>query len=416
METPRTSRIGRILIVGLFAFVLTFCSFASGLAVGSAIPNWPNIFPAPTPSYDEQSGTPADLQTLFQSFWEAWDLIHRDYLYRPVDDAKLLDGAIRGMLEALEDPYTGYWDKIETEDAYRALEGEYEGIGAWVDTAGDYLTIIEAMPGSPAEAAGLRKGDQIIAVDGEDMTGWSPEDVRLFKVLGPAGTQLTLTIRRPGIEKPFDVTLTRARIVVPSVSSKILEGDIGYLQVSQFGEKTADDLHTALQEFQDKGVRGIILDLRNNGGGLTNIATSVASEFIDQGVIWYEEYNDGRRVEYKAEKGGLALDIPLVVLVNEYSASASELVAGALQDYGRAKLIGVATYGKGVVQTWQPLSNGGLVRLTIARFLTPSGRSIHKTGLTPDIVVEMGEEDYAAGRDPQLDAAIQTLKQTLNVP
>jgi carboxyl-terminal processing protease len=293
------------------------------------------------------------------------------------------------------------------------MQGEYEGIGAWVDTKGDYLTIIEPMPGSPAEAAGLKKGDQIIAVNGEDVSGQSPEDVRLFKVLGPAGTQITLTILRPGVEKPFDVTLTRAHIVVPSVSSKILEGNIGYLQINQFGEKTADEVHTVLQDFQKQHVKGIILDLRNNPGGFTTTARSIASEFIGKGVIWYEEYNDGHRVEYEAESGGLALDIPLVVLVNEYSASASELVAGALQDYGRAKLVGVTTYGKGVVQNWQPLSNGGTLRVTVSRFLSPKGHSIHKTGLTPDIVVKMSEEDYQAGRDPQLEAAIQALNQII---
>ena len=413
MENPKTNRIGRILLISLAALVLLFCSFAGGLAAGSAIPALPKIFPTPTPPYAEQSATPADLRSLFQSFWEAWDIVHREYLYQPIDDTRLVDGAIRGMLQALEDPYTGYWNKVETEDAQRAMQGEYEGIGAWVDTKGDYLTIIEPMPGSPAEAAGLKKGDQIIAVNGEDVSGQSPEDVRLFKVLGPAGTQITLTILRPGVEKPFDVTLTRAHIVVPSVSSKILEGNIGYLQINQFGEKTADEVHTVLQDFQKQHVKGIILDLRNNPGGFTTTARSIASEFIGKGVIWYEEYNDGHRVEYEAESGGLALDIPLVVLVNEYSASASELVAGALQDYGRAKLVGVTTYGKGVVQNWQPLSNGGTLRVTVSRFLSPKGHSIHKTGLTPDIVVKMSEEDYQAGRDPQLEAAIQALNQII---
>ncbi len=426
MSHSRTTPFVRIVLLGLAVLILVFCSFAGGLIAGSVLPDWSRLLsrPAesrsplasPTPTEGEQGGTPSDLKTLFQAFWEAWDLVHQDYLYQPVDDSKLVDGAIRGMLEALGDPYTGYWNKIETEDAYRALEGEYEGIGAWVDTEGDYLTIIEPIPGSPAEAAGLRKGDQIIAVDGEDVTGQSPEDVRLFKVLGPAGTQVTLTILRPGVEKPFDVTITRAHIVVPTVSSKVLEERIGYIQIRQFGEKTTGEVHSILEDFNEQGVQGIILDLRDNGGGLTTAATSIASEFIGKGVIWYEEYADGQRVEYNAEPGGLALEVPLIVLVNEYSASASELVAGALQDYGRARLVGVVTYGKGVVQTWQPLSNGGLARVTIARFLTPNGRSIHKTGLTPDIVVEMSKEDYEAGRDPQLDAAIQALKEMLPTP
>jgi carboxyl-terminal processing protease len=213
------------------------------------------------------------------------------------------------------------------------------------------------------------------------------------------------------VDEPFDVSVTRAHIVVPSVEGEMLEGEIAYVSVSIFGESTGSELHTILADLLEQNPKGIILDLRNNTGGYTTAAIQVASEFIGEGVIWYEEYGDSSRYEHAAISGGLATasDIPLVVLVNEWTASASEMVAGAVQDYGRGTLVGVLTYGKGSVQNWVPLSNGGMVRVTIAQWLTPNGRTIHEIGLTPDVVVEMSLEDYEAGLDPQLDAAVNLL-------
>jgi carboxyl-terminal processing protease len=257
----------------------------------------------------------------------------------------------------------------------------------------------------------LKAGDQVIAVDGEDMTGIDGNLVHK-RVIGPAGTQVTLTILREGETEPFDVTLTRAHIIVPSVQSKMLDGDIGYIQLSTFGDTTTEDLRKALKELRSQNPKGLILDLRNNAGGGLQTAIEVASEFVGNGVIMYEEYGDGTRDTYNAIKGGLATEIPLVVLINEGSASASEIVAGAIQDTGRGKLVGVTSFGKGSVQTWVPLKdNQGAVRVTIARWLTPNGRTIHEIGLTPDYKVELTEEDIAAGRDPQLDKAIELLKQ-----
>jgi carboxyl-terminal processing protease len=267
------------------------------------------------------------------------------------------------------------------------------------------------MPGSPAEKAGLKAGDQVIAVDGEDMTGIDG-NMALQRVIGPADTQVTLTILREGETEPFDVILTRAHIIVPSVQSKMLDGDIGYIQLSTFGDTTTEDLRKALNELRSQSPKGLILDLRNNGGGGLQTAIEVASEFVGNGVIMYEEYGDGTRDTYNAIKGGLATEIPLVVLINEGSASASEIVAGAIQDTGRGKLVGVTSFGKGSVQTWVPLKDDqGAVRVTIARWLTPNGRTIHEIGLEPDIKVELTEEDIAAERDPQLDKAIELLKQ-----
>ena len=352
---------------------------------------------------------PQDTDTLFKPFWEAWQIVHDYYIDQPVDDEKLMQGAIRGMLEALGDKHTSYVDPLEYKDATAIISGEYEGIGAWVNTEGDFLTISEPMPGSPAEKAGLLTGDQIIKIDGEDMTGVLPELARR-KVLGPAGSTVILTILREGVENPFDVPVTRASIKVASVDSRMLEDNIAYVKVSTFGEQTDEELSRALKELMKNKPAGMILDLRNNPGGIVTTAIAIASEFIGDGVILYEEYGDGTRETLEALQGGLATDIPLVVLVNQFSASASEVVAGAIQDSGRGTLVGTTTYGKGSVQNWIPLSEEeGAVRVTIARWLTPKGRLIHEIGLTPDVEVTMTEEDIKAKLDPQLDAAIKIL-------
>lgn len=415
----KTLRVGLILLA---LVVVSAGSFASGFISGQFIPLLNHsltpkpivITATPLPaSIETTSSTPNDLQVLFQPFWEAWDLVHTQYVDQPVDDIKLVQGAIRGMLEALGDEHTSYMDPQEYADATSELEGEYEGIGAWVDPSGDYLTIITPMPNSPAEKAGLKPGDKIIAIDGEDMTGLDGELVRR-KVLGPAGSTVRLTILREGEKESLEFVITRAHIVIQSVTGKMLDEDIAYIEITSFGDKTTAELRQTLSSLLAEKPKGIILDLRYNGGGYVDTCVEVASEFIAKGVILYEQFGDGTRHAYQALPNGQATDIPLVVLVNEGTASASEILAGAIQDYGRGKLVGVTTYGKGSVQNWVPLSNEqGAVRVTVAKWLTPNGRMIHKQGLTPDFIVEMSEEDVTAGRDPQLDKAIEVLLETI---
>jgi carboxyl-terminal processing protease len=322
-----------------------------------------------------------------------------------------MEGAINGMMESLGDPHSTYMTPQVYKDATTELQGSYAGIGAYVDTNGTLLTITKPIEGSPAEKAGLQAGDQIIAVDGVDMTSLPPEAVRQ-KVLGPEGSKVKLTIKRPNVDAPMDFDITRATIVIPSVSSKMLDNNIAYIQITTFGENTARDLHTQLGDLMAKNPKGIILDLRNNGGGYLDTAISVVSEFVPSGVAVIEKSGDGTEKNYDVTKGGLATDskVPMIVLVNAYSASASEITAGTLQDYGRAKLLGETTYGKGTVQNWVPLANNeGAVRITIARWLTAKGRTIDKKGLTPDIEVKMTADDINAGKDPQLDAAVTQL-------
>ncbi len=413
----------RILLGVFVAGILLSGSFSGGFIVGHLLPaNGPlpvisSFLPSsPSVQPDEQTATPDDLEALFKPFWEAWNIVHQQFVDRPIDDTKLMQGAIRGMMDALGDEQTFYMEPELYQSESSSLQGQYEGIGAYVDTDGDYLTIVSPIQGSPADKAGLLPGDKVIAIDGENMTGVAPEQARL-KVLGPEGTTVTLKIAREGQSDLLEFTITRAKITIHSAEGKMLKNDIAYVDINTFGEHTTQELRDALDTLLKQNPKGIIIDLRNNPGGYLTTAVEVASEFIDKGqVVLYEQYGDGHRDVHKALGDGRATKIPLVVLINEGSASASEILAGALQDYGRAKLVGVKSYGKGSVQNWVPLSNNeGAARVTIARWLTPKEQVIdHHVGLKPDVWVNMTQEDFTAGRDPQLDAAVETMLATLN--
>ncbi len=413
------SKLGKVLLIGFLIAVIATASFAGGVAASliyqryagkdGTPPPITELLSTSVPSGNNNSGT-TDREKLFAPFWQTWDLVHKEFVDQPVDDVKLMQGAISGMLNSLGDKHTSYMDPDQYRQQNMPLDGEYEGIGAWVDVTGEYVTITSPMPNSPAERAGLRPADTVIAVDGEDMTGIDGNLV-LRRILGPAGSEVKLTIRREGTE-PFDVTIVREKIVVPSVILEMKEDGIAYLSLTTFGEKTDAELVKALKEMRAQNAKGLILDLRNNGGGYLNTAIDVASQFVAGGkVVMLEDFGDGSRKTYKAKSGGLAVDIPMVVLINKGTASASEIVTGALQDYERAKVIGEVSYGKGSVQNWVPLvDEQGAVRITIARWLTPNERQIHEVGLEPDYLVELTEEDYKNNLDPQYDKALEVLK------
>jgi carboxyl-terminal processing protease len=297
-------------LIGAVAVIMLLGSFSGGFLVGHFVPfqssSQPIIGsapePLPTASPQQQSATPQDVQTLFTPFWEAWNIVHDQYVDQPVNDVALMQGAIRGMMDALGDKHSSYMDPTTYKEANAGLAGEYEGIGAWVDTTADYLTVISPIPGSPAEKAGLQPGDKIIAIDGKDMTGIDAELVRQ-KVLGPAGTKVVLTVAREGESKPLEFSITREKIVVKSASGKMLDNSIGYVQITTFGDNTTSELRTTLKDLMAQNPKGLVIDLRNNGGGYLQTAVEVASEFIPKGVVLYEQYGNGTRNTYDVIPG-----------------------------------------------------------------------------------------------------------------
>jgi carboxyl-terminal processing protease len=416
------SKITKLIIGMLVGALLAGILFSSGWIMSTVLAQHGIILPGfspPTTDFDYPALGPGEapsgeLEDLFNPFWEAWDIVHEYFVNQPVDDLELMRGAIRGMLEALDDPHSSYMDPDQFRQSNIPLEGEYEGIGAWVDPTGEFLIIIAPMPGSPAEAAGLQPGDQVIAIDGEDMTGIDGNLV-IRRILGPAGTTVRLTILREGEFEPFDVDIQRASITIPSLESRMLDDDIAYIQLFNFGEKATDDLRDTLRNLLDQDPVGLIFDLRGNGGGFLGTAIDIASEFIAEGAVVIERFGDGSEQIHSATGAGIATDIPLIVLIDGGSASASEIVAGAIQDHDRGLLVGETSFGKGSVQTWTPLSgDNGAVRVTIALWYTPDGRLIHQTGLEPDVEVLLTEDDILNNRDPQLDEAVRLLLEGLD--
>ncbi len=359
----------------------------------------------------ELIGTPsAEVEKQFEAFWQVYNLIQEQYV-DPNDNLvtpeQLLDGAISGLVDSLEDQFSGYMppDIYALEAEY--LAGEFEGIGATIryNEEEDGIEIVSLFAGSPAEKAGIRPGDIFMAVNGEEVLGDNQAELA-FKVRGPEGTEVMLTMRRG--EELIDFTVMRARIEIPNIEARVEEGNIGYIRLYQFTSDARRQIDQALDELDINEREGLIFDLRGNGGGFLNSSIDVASAFIEEGPILFEDFGEGREpVTFSATGRDADIQVPVVVLVDEASASASELVAGALQDTGMATIIGETTLGKGTVQTWRDLANGGGVRLTIARWKTPNGHWIHGQGITPDVLVEWTPEGTEGEPDPQLEAALE---------
>ena len=405
----------KILRIGVTLGLIVITSaavFAAGFAVGHVTAaGAPSLADALAPGAEaaSQAGTPPGLRSTFGPFWEAWDLVHAEFVDQPLDDVRLMQGAISGMMDSLGDEHSSYMSPAEYQIAISSQQGELEGIGASVEPGEDYVRITGLLPGSPAQKAGLLPGDLIIAVGGEDMKGVD-YFVVISKVRGPAGSTAHMKIRREGQTDPLTFDVVRAKINLPSVESEMRPDGVAYVKVNEFGDKTTAELKAALKELLAHNPAGLVLDLRGNPGGYLNTAIEVVSQFIPEGVVMREKFGDGREQIYEALGGGLATQVALVVLIDHGSASASEIVAGAVQDRGRGTLVGETSYGKGSVQNWHPLrGDNGAVRVTIARWLTPEGRSISGQGITPELAVQLTADDHAAGRDPQLDRAVELL-------
>ncbi len=326
--------------------------------------------------------------TELRTFTEVFSRIESDYV-EPVSDKKLLENAIRGMLSGL-DPHSAYLNPEEYKELRIGTTGQFGGLGIEVGMENGFIKVIAPIDDTPAQRAGIKAGDLIIRLDDKPVKGMTlQEAVKIMR--GKPGTSITLTIVREGEDKPLKITITRAVIKIKSVKSRILEPGYGYVRITSFQSRTGEQLHKAIARLKEKGaLKGLILDLRNNPGGVLNAAVAVSDAFLDQGKI---VYTDGRieeaKMEFKATPGDVIEGVPMVVLINAGSASASEIVAGALQDHRRAIIMGQKSFGKGSVQTILPLSNGGAIKLTTARYYTPSGRSIQAEGIVPDIVLGM---------------------------
>ncbi len=323
---------------------------------------------------------------------QAWNIIFQDYVDKDkLDTDTLAQGAIRGMVEALDDPYTSYLDAETYQLSLRSLEGKFEGIGAYVAVRDEQLMIIAPIADSPADRAGIRAGDIILEIDGRSTSEMSLAEA-VLSIQGTKGTMVTLLILHQGETDPEVIEIVRAEIELPSVSFEMRE-DIAYIDITYFSERTAQELSPVLESITQQAAAGIILDLRGNPGGLLETVIDVAGFFLKEGVVVDVVDNEGKHTASSVKPSEIATDLPLVVLVDSYSASGSEVLAGALQDYGRATIAGTKTFGKGSVNILRQLEDGSGLYITNARWLTPDGRLIEGEGLYPDYELELEGED-----------------------
>lgn len=357
---------------------------------------------------------PKEVNIDFKLFWNTWDLLSRTYFdKKALDPNKMFYGAISGMVASLGDPYTVFLPPEQQKISSEELNGSFDGVGIQLGFNKDKrLVVIAPLDGSPAQEAGIKPQDTILKIDDQDTSGMSlPDAVRLIR--GPKGSQVSLAIFREGESEPKDYKLVRDTIVVKSVELSFKNTESGkkaaIIKLSRFGEKTNDEWNLAVAESIKASPQAVILDVRNNPGGFLAGAVFIASEFLDEGDVVLQENNNGERTPFKVSREGKLTKVPLLVLINKGSASASEIVAGALQDRKRARLIGEKSFGKGTIQEAQDLDKGTGIHITVAKWLTPDGRWVNSTqGLEPDVKIEMEKEDTT--KDPQLEKALELLE------
>lgn len=346
----------------------------------------------------------------YNLLWDALDVVNKNYIDQPVDQQKELYGAVKGAVGAAGDAYTTYFSPDDLNNFETSLKGSFEGIGAEVGMQDNNIVIVSPLDGSPAQQAGLKPKDIIAKVNGELTTGWSV-DQAVNKIRGPKGTNVTLTIVRQGKSQPFDVTITRNTITVKSVKWEVKTVNnkkVAVITISQYGDDTKGLFDQAVNDILKQNVSGIIIDERNNPGGYLQTAVDLASYWVDQGkVIVTEAHSDGTAQKYNGEGNNRLAGIKTVVLINGGSASAAEIFAGALHDYHDAELVGNKSFGKGSVQELIDLKEGGAVKVTVAKWITPGGINLNHNGLDPDVKVDLSDSDLSAGKDPQMDTAVQ---------
>jgi len=343
-------------------------------------------------------------------YFEVWDTLKRDHVDKnKIKDRDLFYGSLKGLAQATNDPYTVFMNPDDSREFANDLAGTFEGIGAEIGMRNDVITIIAPLDGMPAQKAGVMAGDKIYAIDGKSTIGLTVDEA-VKKIRGQKDTQVTLTILRGAGEPAKDISITRGVIVVKSLKTEIRPDGIYVMKISNFNDDTLGLFNKAVDEIVIKKPKGLILDLRNNPGGYLDTSIVVASEWIEAGPVVAEQFGENRRNEYPASGLARLKDVPTVVLINGGSASASEIVAGALRDYKKATLVGEQTFGKGSVQTLRGLSDGSSLKITIAKWLTPAGDFINEKGIAPDVLVDLTVDDINKNIDPQLNKALEILK------
>ncbi len=397
----------RSVVMTIIGIVFVMATFFAGFVVQQTTAPARTASTAPTtaaPTPAAQNSTEAD----FAVFWEAWGIIKAEFLGKAPDDKSMTYAAVKGMVDTLGDEHTHFDEPARAAILESDLNGNFEGIGATVETKNGQIVIVAPLKGRPAEKAGLQPGDIVAKIDGQSTDGMSLTEA-ISHIRGPKGTQVTLTIVRVGASAPLDITITRATIETEVVSQRQLDNGLVYLQLAEFSAPSSKAVDNALQDLLKTNPKGIIFDLRGNPGGFLQSAIEIGSEFVGSGLILSEQDKDGNKLPHPALTGGRATKIPLVVLVDKGSASASEIVSGAIKDSKRGILVGEKTFGKGSVQISNTLSDKSHLTVTIRHWLMPNGTDIHGQGIEPDIAVPFNEADRKAGRDPQLERAIQYL-------
>lgn len=346
----------------------------------------------------------------FDYYWEVWDILKDTYVDKDkITDKELFYGSLKGLVSSLNDPYSEFMNPVENEEFNNDMSGTFDGIGAELGIRDNILTIISPIDGSPAQKAGIMAGDKILEIDGESTQNMNINEA-VSKIKGEKGTEVVLSIFRDGFEDIKKIPIIRDTIIIKSVSYKELDDDIFLISIDSFNNDTKELLLEAINKINEIKPKGVIIDLRNNPGGYLDTAVNVLGEWINGKVAVIERFGDGKTMEYKANGNNGLENYKTVILINNGSASASEIVAGALHDYDKAIIIGEQSYGKGSVQMVEDLSDGSAIRITVAEWITPYGQSINKTGIKPDIEVELTYEDYFNNRDPQLDKAKEYFK------
>lgn len=389
-----------------FLVLVILVSFSIGVLTGRSSVKPEIIFGVSNP----EEGKPPNAD--FSLFWETWAQLQERFVDKEnLDYQTMLYGAISGMVDAVGDPYTVFFNPTETHQFEEDISGKFEGVGMEVGIREDGLTVIAPLEGTPAKKAGLRAGDKILKIEDTSTIDLSIEEA-VSLIRGPKGTKVTLTIFRKDWEMPKEITVTRAVIEIPSLKWEIIDEEIAYIKLYHFHQNAGIHFRKEAFKILDSQAKKIIFDLRDNPGGFLDISQEIASWFLERGeVVVIEDFGKEReKKEYKADGNELFLRYPMVILINQGSASASEILAGALRDNRGIKLIGEKSFGKGSVQELTELKEGSSLKITIAKWLTPNGSLITDVGLEPDIKVEMTEEDYLEERDPQLDRAIEFIK------